>query len=639
MADEGIRAERESDLKTVARGGTLNFAGSVVNGILQFALVVVVTQALTKSEAGAFFVAVALFIILSNTCELGADTGLTRMIPRLRVLGRIADIRRSMAVGILPGFVAGIVLAELTFFLADPLAAIFTNHQHADADRVATYIRVLAAFLPVSAAYTVSIAATRGFGTMLPNALVDRIGRALFQLMGVGAVVLAGGGAFGVALGWGIPIAVAFAITLVWLVRLITKVEHAPGERVAPTAAGALWSEFWKFTAPRGVTGVFQVTILWIGTLLVGSLLDTAHASVYTAATRYLVAGSVVNYAIITAIAPKLSELLSGHEYERARDVYQVATCWLMTLAWPLYFTLAVFAPLLLKVFKPQYVSGATSLELLAVTMLVATAIGPVDIVLLMGGRSMWNLFNVVVALGLNLALSFLLIPQIGIAGAACAWAASILFNNIAPLAEIRAFLKLHPFGRGFPVVSTSAALCFGVFGDGDPHERRPQHPVVRGVPRGRVGRLRGAHVAVPEPCRARAARGTPSAPAAVAARGPLRRSRRRPERVLDLDRLGRRRSRRLEEAEAAARGRGSSASTRRPRCRTGRASGAGTRALRGRRCGCPTRRSGAVSATETCAAAAPRARPPATPPSPRIARPSDCASRASSASSRCRWT
>ena len=71
-----------------------------------------------------------------------------------------------------------------------------------------------------------------------------------------------------------------------------------------------------------------------------------------------------------------------------------------MTLAWPLYFTLAVFAPLLLQVFKPQYAAGATSLELLAVAMLVATAIGPVDIVLLMGGRSMWNLFNVVVALG-----------------------------------------------------------------------------------------------------------------------------------------------------------------------------------------------------------------------------------------------
>jgi O-antigen/teichoic acid export membrane protein len=465
MADEGVRAERESDLKSVARGGMLNFAASVVNGVLQFALVVVVTQALTKSEAGAFFEAVALFIILSNTCELGADTGLTRMIPRLRVLGRIPDIRRSMAVGILPGFVAGIVLAELTFFLADPLAEIFTNHQHADAERVATYIRVLAAFLPVSAAATVSVAATRGFGTMLPNALIDRIGRAVLQVLGVGVVVIAGGGAFGVALGYGIPIAVAFAVTLVWLIRLITKVEHEPGERVRPTSAGALWSEFWKFTAPRGLTGVFQVTILWIGTLMVGSLLDAAHASVYTASTRYLIAGSAVNYAIITAIAPKLSELLTGDERQRARDVYQVATCWLMTLAWPLYLTLAIFAPLLLKVFKPEYASGTSSLELLALTMLVATAIGPVDIVLLMGGRSIWNLLNVVVALALNLALSFLLIPRIGIAGAACAWAAAILFKNLAPLAEIRAFLKLHPFGRGFPVVSGSAALCYGVLG------------------------------------------------------------------------------------------------------------------------------------------------------------------------------
>ena len=203
-----------------------------MNGVLQFALVVVVTQALTKSEAGAFFEAVALFIILSNTCELGADTGLTRMIPRLRVLGRIADIRRSMAVGILPGFLAGIVLAEITFFLADPLAAVFTNHQQADADRVATYIRVLAAFLPVSAAYTV----VGGGDPRLRDDAAERAGRpdraGGAPVLGVGAVVIAGGGAFGVALGWGIPIAIAFAVTLVWLVRLITKVENEPGERV-----------------------------------------------------------------------------------------------------------------------------------------------------------------------------------------------------------------------------------------------------------------------------------------------------------------------------------------------------------------------------------------------------------------------
>ena len=77
-----------------------------------------------------------------------------------------------------------------------------------------------------------------------------------------------------------------------------------------------------------------------------------------------------------------------------------------MMLAWPMYFALALFAPVLLRVFGHHYAGGATALAVLAVAMLVATGIGPVDVVLLMGGRSTWNLFNVVVALILNVVIS-----------------------------------------------------------------------------------------------------------------------------------------------------------------------------------------------------------------------------------------
>jgi O-antigen/teichoic acid export membrane protein len=457
--------ERTDDLRTVARGGSLNFLGAVAYGLLQFALVVVVTRSLTRSASGAFFEAVALFLILSNTAELGADTGLTRMIPRYRVQGRVADVRRSLGVGLVPSFAGGVVLAALSLALAAPLASVFTNHRPADADAVATYIRVLAVFLPISAAYTVAIAATRGFGTMVPNVLVDRIGRSAAQTLAVAVAVLAGGGSFAVAVAWGLPIGIALAVALVWLGRLVQGVERRERATEPATPVRRLAREFWVFTAPRGLTGVFQVTTLWVGTLLVGSLMDTAHASIYTASTRYLVAGSVVNMAVIQAIGPKLSELLTADARERAMEVYQVATAWLVTIAWPMYLGLAIFAPLLLRVFKPEYVSGTSSLEILAVTMLIATGIGPVDMVLLMGGRSFWNLFNVIVALSVNLALSFLLIPRIGIAGAAVAWAGSILINNVAPLAEVRAFLKVHPFGRGFPAASGSALLCYGVLG------------------------------------------------------------------------------------------------------------------------------------------------------------------------------
>lgn len=464
-SDTASEGGRSAHLGSIARGGSLNFAGAALNGLLQFLLVVALARLLTKAESGAFFEAIALFLILSNTAELGADTGLTRMIPKYRVTGRIDDIRASLRVSLVPSFASGAGLAVAVVILAQPLAELFTNGHSVDAHRVATYIRVLAIFLPFSCAYTVAVAGTRGFGTMVPNVLVDRIGRALVQNLATVLAAALGGSTAVIALAWGLPMALAFTVVTIWLLRLVSAVErNHQGERLAATDGGQLAREFWAFTAPRGLTGVFQVTILWVGTLMVGSLMSTSAASVYTATTRYLVAGSVVNLAVIQVIGPKLAELFSHGDLDQVRDVYQVSTAWLILTAWPLYITLGVYSPVLLHVFGHHYATaaGSSTLLVLAGAMLVATGIGPVDMVLLMGGRSFWQLFNVAGALVVNVIVSLILIPRIGITGAAVAWAASLVFNNVAPLVEVRAFLRLHPFGRGFPIAALAAACCFG---------------------------------------------------------------------------------------------------------------------------------------------------------------------------------
>ena len=87
----------------------------------------------------------------------------------------------------------------------------------------------------------------------------------------------------------------------------------------------------------------------------------------------------------------------------------------------------------------------------------------PVDIVLLMSGKSSWNLLNTMIAVVVNVMLNLLLIPRFGMNGAAVAWAASILLNNLLPLGQTWRFLQLHPFGRGSAIVAASAIGCFGV--------------------------------------------------------------------------------------------------------------------------------------------------------------------------------
>jgi O-antigen/teichoic acid export membrane protein len=80
--------------------------------------------------------------------------------------------------------------------------------------------------------------------------------------------------------------------------------------------------------------------------------------------------------------------------------------------------------------------------------MLIATACGMVDLVLTMGGKTTWNLGNVLAALVINVTLDVILIPRYGIMGAAIGWAVAIVFNNVVPLAQIWHALRLQPFGK-----------------------------------------------------------------------------------------------------------------------------------------------------------------------------------------------
>jgi O-antigen/teichoic acid export membrane protein len=69
------------------------------------------------------------------------------------------------------------------------------------------------------------------------------------------------------------------------------------------------------------------------------------------------------------------------------------------------------------------------------------------------------------VALAANVVLNLVLIPRLGIVGAAIAWSVSILVNNLAPLAQVWALMRVHPFGPGSPIAAGAALALFGAGG------------------------------------------------------------------------------------------------------------------------------------------------------------------------------
>ena len=231
------------------------------------------------------------------------------------------------------------------------------------------------------------------------------------------------------------------------------------------TSIGALAKEFWAFSAPRGVAAAFQITIIWFDLLLLSHLRDATEVGIYGAASRAVTIGTFALQAIRLAIAPQISRLLARGDRAQAQTVYQTATWWLIVVSWPLFLSLAVFGPALLGVFGPGFDEGATALAILSMAMLVNLGTGNVTVVLLMGGKSSWNLLNTAVALVLNVGLNLVLIPRFGMEGAAIAWAVSIIVDNLMALTEVWLFLGMRPFGPGYLPAASAALGCFGLVG------------------------------------------------------------------------------------------------------------------------------------------------------------------------------
>src|SRR5690606_9408656 len=102
----------------LAKAGVVSFAGAVLGAGVNLGLGIVVGRGLGPEGTGTFFQVVAIFLILSNILELGADTGLVRFCSASVATGRSDELRPLVRIAVVPVAVTGAVLAVAAWILA-----------------------------------------------------------------------------------------------------------------------------------------------------------------------------------------------------------------------------------------------------------------------------------------------------------------------------------------------------------------------------------------------------------------------------------------------------------------------------------------------------------------------------------------
>ncbi|MFG1887744.1 lipopolysaccharide biosynthesis protein [Micromonospora sp. NPDC049051] len=404
------------------RSGIAGLLGAAVNGLFGFLLVVVITRSYGTEGSGAFFAAIGVVTVAAASCVLGAETGLIWALPRRR-LGPDGDAARILPVALVPPMAAALAVAVGGLLAAGALAPRLLDGPETDATAL---LSVSFAAVPVVVAMTLLLAVLRCVRSIRAYVAVQSVLLPVARPVLVGAAVLAGGGLLAGLTGWLVPAVVAVLLTLV-----LAAGPLGLGRPAALRPRRDDWSTFWRFALPRAASAAIDAGAVWVGVLLTSVLAGQSEAGVFGAVGRYILAGQLAVQGLRVAVSPQLSRLLGQGRPDAAAAVHRQLAAWGLALSWPVYLLLAVFGLAFLELFGSGFTAGATAMTVLALAMLVSTGVGNVQSLLLMGGRSGLHLVATIAGLLVTVSLGLVLIPGHGATGAAVAWSAGIVTENV----------------------------------------------------------------------------------------------------------------------------------------------------------------------------------------------------------------
>ena len=125
-------------------------------------------------------------------------------------------------------------------------------------------------------------------------------------------------------------------------------------------------------------------------------------------------------------------------------------TRWTVAGTLPILLTLSIVPGAVLRIFGGSFATGTTALRILLIGQSVNVATGSVGYILLMVGRTGWDLLVYAGSFALDLGVAFLLAPHLHAAGAAIAQALTLSVSNGVRLFLVWRFVRIQPFDRHY---------------------------------------------------------------------------------------------------------------------------------------------------------------------------------------------
>ncbi len=169
----------------------------------------------------------------------------------------------------------------------------------------------------------------------------------------------------------------------------------------------------------------------WLVLLILGAHYSVLEIGQFRTAVQI---AALVNIIVVTFDSVAGPRIAAAHRIGETGGVYRAwrqATVIMTVMAAPLLGLCLAVPAWILHFFGPEFVAGATALQILAAGQLINVLTGPAGSILIMTGRENWSMRISCAALVLLALLGFTLVPAYGIVGAALTASGVTVFRKL----------------------------------------------------------------------------------------------------------------------------------------------------------------------------------------------------------------
>ncbi len=446
-------AEKRKAVASTAGGAAIAGIGDLVSSILRYVITVLMTNLFAPALYGTFVEANTIVTVLGYAAKLGLDSVLLRFLATYRTRKE-----RSLAAGLLRfsvvvTLISGIIWGGVFFLTAPALA----NNVFKDVGFVVPF-KEASLLVPLIALQLVIASGLQAAKAIKWKVYVDRLIQpgltllllVVFYFLGLKIEALI----FATAIG--------FLVSTIAGQFFLRKANRKIVQEVKPQYDLKTWG---RFALPMFFNSMIRNILNSTDVLFLGALATQSQLAFYGASDRvsYFVVAPLI--ALNAIFSPVIAEYHARGEHKQLENMFKVVTKWSFSLSWPIFLCFVVYHDAILGVFGKAYTEGGLVLLLLSLGNLVDAGVGSVNYLLVMTGRPRIILINTVTTVVVNVSLALLLIPNLGIVGAALAAALTVIILNIVGLIEVFVLMKMHPYRWDMfkPIIAGVGAAFVGV--------------------------------------------------------------------------------------------------------------------------------------------------------------------------------